>query len=335
MEERKPYIDQFIDLHLHMDGAITVPIAKRLAQIQGMELPAKTDEELEDLLTVSEDCVDLTEFLACFELPGSLLHTKEALSEAVYLVAENVRSQGVIYAELRFAPQRHTDKGMSQEDAILAALEGLKRSSLKANLIVCLMRGEGNEQENWETVELAHKYLVPDGGVTALDIAGAEALFPTSDYGKYFEKAREYGIPYTIHAGEAAGADSVRAAMDFGAKRIGHGVRMKEDPALEERALKEGITFEMCPTSNIQTHAVDDMTDYPFMDYLHRGLRVTLNTDDAAIEGTTLAREFAYMEQKFGLTEEEEKQILSYSVDAAFTTEEVKEKLRKELGLMR
>lgn len=326
------YADKYIDLHLHLDGAITPDIAKKLAEVQKIELPTDDDKELEKLLTVPEDCTSLNDFLKCFELPDSLMMTKEGLSEAVYLVAENIQSQGVIYAEIRFAPQLHTEKGMSQEDAVLAALEGLKRTDLKANLILCCMRGDGNEAANYETVELAKKYLVEDGGVTGIDIAGAEAIYPTSDYSELFAKAKEYGIPFTIHAGEADGAESVRYAIEYGAVRIGHGVRINEDKSVEELVKNKGIYLEMCPTSNRQTHAVEDMADYPLIDYLNNGIKVTLNTDDMAIEGTTLAKEYRYMEENYGLTPEQEKLMLANSIDAAFTSENVKNELRKELG---
>ena len=103
---------KFIDLHLHLDGAITVEIAKRLAKLQDIELPAANDTELEKLLTVPAGCTSLNDFLRCFELPGSLMQTDLGLSQAVYLVCENLRNQGVIYAEIRFAPQLHTLKGM-------------------------------------------------------------------------------------------------------------------------------------------------------------------------------------------------------------------------------
>lgn len=327
------YADKYIDLHLHLDGAITPDIAKKLAAVQNIELPTEDDKELEKLLTVPEDCTDLNEFLECFALPDSLMMTREGLSEAVYLVAENIKSQGVIYAEIRFAPQLHTEQGMTQEEAVLAALEGLKRTDLKVNLILCCMRGDGNEEANYETVELAKKYLVEDGGVTGIDIAGAEAIYPTSNYSELFAKAKEYGIPFTIHAGEADGAESVRCAIEYGAVRIGHGVRINEDENVVELVKNKGIYLEMCPTSNRQTHAVEDMSDYPLMDYLNDGIKVTLNTDDMAIEGTTIAEEFRYMEKNFGLTPEQEKLMLANSIDAAFTSESVKKELRKELEI--
>ena len=325
-------LKKYIDLHLHLDGAITLEIAKELGKLHNMAFKAKNDRELEDLLSVPHTCKSLNDFLNCFELPLSLMQTPEGLSESVRLVANNIQSHGVIYAEFRFAPQLHTDLGMTQEDAIKAALEGIKRTSLKVNLILCFMRGEGNEAQNLETLELARKYLVKDGGVVALDIAGAEALFKTKDYGHLFKKAREYGIPYTIHAGEADGPDSVKKAIEFGAHRIGHGVRSFEDDELVELINKKGIPLEMCPTSNSITIAIPDMNKFPFIDFLEKGLKVTLNTDDMGIERTNIVEEFNYLETKFNLTYEQKKTILLNSVDAAFTSDEVKAQLRAELG---
>ena len=334
---------KYIDLHLHLDGAITVDIAKKLAAMQGITLPGKDDEELKKKLQVPPDCTDLNQFLECFALPCSLLQTPEALSEAVRLVLSDCRKQGVVYAEIRYAPQLHTEQAMSQEDAVKAALAGLKAagadgdvpdageggSQIKANLILCLMRGEGNEAANEETLRLARKYLVPDGGVVAIDLAGAEALFPTSNYRDIFMEAKEAGVPFTIHAGEAAGADSVRDALSYGAVRIGHGVRSFEDKSVIDDIIQKNIPLEMCPTSNRQTHAVENMTTYPLMDYLEQGVCVTVNTDDPAIEGTTIGQEFAYLREQFGLTEEQERQLVKNAVEAAFTTEEVKAHLRE------
>ena len=332
-ENKQKKLDKFIDIHLHLDGAITVEIAKKLARLQNIALPTNDDNELKTRLSVMENCESLTHFLECFELPLSLMQTKEGLRESVRLVAENIKSQGVIYAEFRFAPQQHKKRGMSQEDAIKAALEGLKLTSLKVNLILCFMRGNGNDAENYETLELAKKYLVKDGGVVAVDLAGAEAIFPTSNYREIFAKAKELGVPFTIHAGEADGPQSVRDAIDFGAKRIGHGARAFEDPELVNILQQKGIFLEMCPTSNLQTHSLEDPSHFPFMDYLRKGIKVTLNTDDMGIEGTTLPKEFEYMEQNFNLNYEQEKIVLNNSIDAAFTTVEFKEQLRNIIGL--
>ena len=323
--------EKYIDLHLHLDGVITPAIAKELADLQNIVLPASDDRELESLLTVPDDCRDLNQFLERFALPLSLMQTPEGLRESVRLVLGNIASQGVIYAEVRFAPQLHTERGMTQEDAVRAALEGLKSSGIRANLILCMMRGRDNEPANRETLELAGKYLVKDGGVVALDLAGAEGIYPTKDYAGLFAEARERNIPFTIHAGEADGAESVRDAVEFGAARIGHGVRSFESPDVVAMLKERGIFLEMSPTSNRLTRAVPDMKDYPFMNYLREGLRVTLNTDDMAIERTTLADEFRYMREVFGLSSDDERAVLENAIDGAFTSDEVKKLLRDEI----
>jgi len=320
--------NKLIELHLHLDGAVTVDIAKRLAEISGITLPEGTDDALRKRLTLPGDCESLNDFLKCFSFPLSLMQTKEGIREAVHLISDNMLEQGVVYAEIRFAPQLHTEKGLTQEEVILAALEGLKETELKVNLILCLMRGEGNERLNEETLMLAKKYLTLDGGVVAIDLAGAEALYPTERYRDIFAKARELSVPFTIHAGEAAGPESVRLAIEYGAKRIGHGVRIFEDPAVVRLVKESGVTLEMCPSSNRMTRAVEDMSGYPLMDFLKEGVRVTLNTDDPGIEGIILEDEFRYMEEHFGLTKEQKRILLNYSIDAAFTSQEVKESLR-------
>jgi len=153
------YADKYIELHAHIDGSITVDIARKLAELQNVDLPAD-DGELEELLQVSKDCKDLNEFLEKFDLPVSLMQTYEGLEEAAYLVCEDMYEDGVIYAELRYAPQLHCTQGMNQEDAINAVIDGCNRSRLKANVILCFMRGEGNEAQNFETLELAKNILL-------------------------------------------------------------------------------------------------------------------------------------------------------------------------------
>ena len=321
-----------IDLHCHLDGAITVLTAKKLAEIQNIRLPFENDEELESLLSVPESCESLTEFLKCFALPLTLLQTKEGITEAVKLILDEKAEEGMKYIELRFAPQLHCERGLSQEDAVLAALEGLKGSKVHCNLILCCMRGEKLTEKNLETVRLAKKYLVEDGGVVALDLAGAEALFKTENFALEFGEAKKLGVPFTIHAGEADGWQSVKTALDFGAVRIGHGVRAWQNEELLKYIEENDIVLEMCPNSNRQTKAVEDMNGYPLRKFLEMGIKVTVNTDDPAICRTTLKKEFDYLRKNYALTAEEEKQLLQNSIDGAFTSLSMKEKLRAYIG---
>ena len=317
-----------IDLHCHLDGCITVEIAKKLGEIQNIILPAKNDEELLEKLSVPQNCRNLNDFLKCFELPCKLLQTKEAISLAIKLVQENCKKQGLIYLEIRFAPQKHCENGLSQEEVILAALEGLKQNDLHTNLILCLMRGSNNQKENLETIKLAKKYLVEDEGIVALDLAGAEAIFETSLFEQEFSLAKKWNIPFTIHAGEASGAESVKKALEFGAKRIGHGVRCFENPDVLNYIIKNEIPLEMCPTSNYQTKVIEDMTKYPLVDFIEKGVKVTINTDDMAICRTNLKNEFNYIEKMYKITKDDEKKLLLNAVDAAFCSKTYKNKMK-------
>lgn len=324
--------DSYIDLHCHLDGAVTVEIAKALAKLQNLTLPTDHEKDLKALLTVPKDCNNLNDFLKCFALPLSLMQTYEGLREAARCVCNHLKENRVVYAELRYAPQLHTTQGMTQKETIQAVLAGMQESDLKANLILCCMRGRGNEAENDETLKLTDKFLVEDGGVVAMDLAGAEALFPTENYRDLFAKAKSLNIPFTIHAGEADGAESVRLAVEYGARRIGHGVRSREDANLLKQIAEKGIVLEMCPTSNRQTKAIVAMSDYPLMAYLNMGIKVTLNTDDPAIEGTEIAKEYRYMEETFGLTKTQKKILMHNAIEGAFTNEETRKKLRSLLS---
>ena len=316
-----------IDLHLHLDGSLSVKSVKELAALQNIEIPE--GDELLKQLRVNEDCHDLTEYLEKFAFPGMLLQTKEAIALSVYNLQEELKEQGLIYAEIRFAPQLHTHKGLSQKEIIEAAIEGLNRSDFCANLILCCMRGNDNHEENLETVRLAKEYL--GKGVCCLDIAGAEALFPTENFEDLFTLAKELGIPYTIHAGEADGPKSVYKALEYGTKRLGHGVRSLEDPALIEKIVREGITLELCPTSNVHTCMFPCIEEYPIRKLMDAGVKVTVNTDNMTVSNVTLGSEFEKLIAAFSLTDVEIKDIAKNSVNACFAADKTKKELLEKI----
>ena len=318
-----------IDLHMHLNGSLSAEIVIALAKKHGVELPTYDAEELKKLISVPLDCDSLNEYLKCTKIPRLVTQTKEGICDAVFMLLEELKEQGFIYAEIRFAPQRHRDNGLSQEEVVLAALEGLKKSTLKAKLILCCMRGNDLEKENLETIYIAKKYL--EFGVGGVDLAGAEALFKTSDYKVVFEQAKKLGVPITIHAGEADGPESVIEAIDMGAKRIGHGIRSVYDENLIKRLIDENITLEMCPSSNFQTKAVSSKQDYPLRKFLDLGVKVTINTDNKTISSTELKGEFEFAEKELGLKKEERKILYKNAIEASFTSESEKQELRELL----
>ncbi len=306
---------KLVDLHLHLDGSLSVDIIRKLADLQKISLE-ETDAQLRQRLQVEEGCTSLNEYLTKFDFPLTFLQTREGMEESVYLLQEELKKEGILYAEIRFAPQLHMQKGLSQEEVVQSAIDGLERSDFFASLILCCMRGVDNHDENLETVRIAHKYL--GEGVCAVDLAGAEALYPTESFAEVFQLAKELEVPFTIHAGEAAGPESIRKAISYGAKRIGHGVRAYEDNELMKLLAKEGIILELCPTSNLNTAVFSDMKEYPLRKFMDAGIKVTINTDNRMVSGTTLQNEYALVQEAFVLSEDEVDTLRQNAVLAAF-----------------
>ena len=317
-----------IDLHLHFDGSLSISNARELAALEGVALP-EDDNELKVALTVSPDCKDLGEYLTKFAFPLSLLQSEAAIEQGMYTLCRELDAEGCIYAEIRFAPQLHLDKGLDQKKVVEAAIRGFKRSAIDGGLILCCMRGDDNAALNETTLEIAREYL--GKGVVALDLAGNEAGFPTDSFASLFARARELQVPFTIHAGEADCAESVRSALAMGASRIGHGVRSIEDPALVDILAKNHIALELCPISNIQTTVFDDISEYPIRQFLKAGVAVTVNSDNRSVSATTARQEMQLLKNTFALTDEEEKALLHSSVDAAFASEALKKKLHERV----
>ena len=314
-------MDKLIELHLHLDGSLRPETVWELAKEQNIKLPANTVDEVRDQMQVPEDCRTLEEYLTRFDLPLLVLQTREALERAAFELTEDLAKEGVTYAEIRFAPQLSIKGGMTQEQAVEAAIEGVKRGmeqypSIRVGLILCCMRGEDNEEWNLQTVETVKKYL--GDVVCAVDIAGAESLYPTERFAPVFEKVREYGLPSTIHAGEAAGPESMKTALAFGAKRIGHGVAAVEDPKLVRRLIEEQITLEVCVTSNYQTKVVPSIEAHPIRRLFNAGVRVTVNSDNRTVSNTNVRKELDILRNVFGFKEQEIEKMEEYAWEARF-----------------
>ncbi|MBQ0002682.1 MAG: adenosine deaminase [Treponema sp.] len=306
---------KYRDLHLHLDGSVSLDSVKKLSVIASEKL-MQSDKEILEKLQVSPDCKNLNEYLSKFDFPLSFLQTEEQITFLVKNLLSELNALDYEYAEIRFAPQLHLKKGLTQERVVKAAAEGLKDGPIDAKLILCAMRGDKNERENFETLEVAKEFL--GKGVCALDLAGAEALFSTGNFKELFKKARDLEVPFTIHAGEADGPKSVYTALEFGARRIGHGVRSFEDRELVKEIASQKIPLEMCPTSNMQTCVFSDIKDYPIMQYLDAGIIATVNSDNMAVSNTTVPAELGLLKKTFSLSDSDIELIQKNSVIASF-----------------
>jgi adenosine deaminase len=318
-----------IDLHLHFDGSLSIPNVRALARLEKVELP-QDEQTLRAMLTVDPDCRDLGEYLTKFAFPLSLLQSRESIEEGMLTLCRELIAENCIYAEIRFAPQLHLDKGLTQSEVVEAAIRGFCRSGLRGGLILCCMRSDDNRELNETTVDVAAKYL--GRGVLALDLAGNEAGFATEGFAPLFARARDLRVPFTIHAGEADGAESVRAAVRMGAARIGHGVRSFEDENLMDELAKSGIPLELCPTSNLQTVVFDELSSYPLRRFIEKGICITLNSDNRSVSATDAHRELELVGEEFSLTREEKRVLLQNSVRAAFASDEIKAELDRMIA---
>jgi len=287
-----------IDLHLHLDGSLTPREVLFLSDLSGVSLFSREEAVLQKALTF-DGRGTLNDYLKKFDLPLSVLQNAEAVEYAVRSLGDRLAALGYEYAEARFAPILHTQKGADAGAIVQGAIKGLKETKLPMGLILCCMRGKSKE-ENLRTVELAAEHK--GKGVAGVDLAGAEALFPTENYKEVFAFASKLGLNITIHAGEAAGEESVKAALDFGAKRIGHGVAAKSEDLLR-RIKQNDVLLEVCPTSNLQTGAVDSIKNHPIKRFLEAGIPVALCSDNMTVSATDVPREWAKVKEAFGFSD--------------------------------
>lgn len=309
-----------VELHLHLDGSIPISYVKNKYNLNDFEIKGR--------MIAGDKCKNLNDYLTCFDFPINIMQAKKQLQDITTELLKQLKAQNVVYVEIRFAPQFHIKKGLSQEDVVRAIIEAKNTVDIKSNLILCIMRGKDNLEENYETIKIAKKYL--GKGVCAVDLAGAEAIFKTQNYREIFEYARSLEIPITIHAGEADGPQSIKDAISFGTKRIGHGVRAIEDESLVKYLEESEITLEVCPTSNIQTCICNSYATHPIRKLFESGVLVTVNTDNMTVSNTTLANEYEMLIKEANFKYEDLVQMNKNSIKAAFLSEDEKRKLLKK-----
>ena len=237
-----------VELHCHLDGSLSHTfIEKRLGR-----------KVSQSELSVSEDCRSLNEYLQKFDLPGKCIMNEAGLQEAGYDVLRSMKQENVCYAEIRFAPLLSETQDMNCNKVIEALLNGLERGKkdfgIEYGVITCAMRHH-SEEENARMIRTARAYL--GYGVCAADLAGAESLYPMSEFMELFKKTKALGMPFTLHAGECGSVQNILDSVEAGAGRIGHGIAMRGHADIQKELQKKGIGIEMCPISNLQTKAVE------------------------------------------------------------------------------
>ncbi|WP_055478134.1 adenosine deaminase [Sphaerimonospora mesophila] len=309
-------------LHDHLDGGLRTATIIDLARERGHVLPSGDPDNLADWFRDASDSGSLDRYLETFAHTVGVMQSREALIRVAAECAQDLADDGVVYAEVRFAPEQHSEGGLTLDEVVEAVLEGFRQGSagpdgrprIRVGTLLTAMRHQARSRE---IAELAVRYR--DVGVVGFDIAGAEAGYPPTRHLDAFEYLQRENAHFTIHAGEAFGLPSIWQAIQWcGADRLGHGVRIIDDITVSDigpdgsgdgeaklgrlaaYVRDKRIPLEMCPTSNVQTGAAPSIAEHPIGLLRRLYFRVTVNTDNRLMSGTSLSLEFAKLVEAFG-----------------------------------
>jgi adenosine deaminase len=340
-----------VSLHDHLDGAVRIETVVELAEAAGIDLPGAGVDGLTEWFEERTDSGSLVEYLSAFDVTVGVMQTREALTRIAREFVEDLADDGVIYGEVRWAPELHVAGGLSLDEAVEAVQSGIEEGedaaeraghSIRVGQILSAMR---HTDRSLEIAQLAVRHR--ESGVVGFDIAGPEDGFPASRLRPAFDYLASEFFPVTVHAGEAAGIDSIRSALiDGRALRIGHGVRIASDLDVVSRSGDEvlvtfgpvarwvrdrEIPLELSPSSNLQTGAIEawgtDLSDHPFDLLYQLGFSVTVNVDNRTMSRTSLTRELALLARAFDYDLDDLQTFQLNAAAGAFLTVEEREEL--------
>lgn len=330
-------------LHDHLDGGLRVPTVLELADRIGWTLPTTDADDLQAWFTRGAETADLLQYLATFEHTLALLQTADALERVAAEAVEDLADDGVVYAEVRFAPELHQQGGLALAGVVEAVTAGFRRGEqiagdagrrITVNAICCAMR---TSDRSVEIVELVDRLRVDDDKVVAFDLAGAETGFPPSLHADALAAARDALLNITIHASEPPDLELISDALRLGAHRIGHGVRLRSDTnlvdahgadavrdtelslgPLAQYVLDHQIHLEMAPTCNVQIGAVPSIAEHPIGPFLRAGFNVGYNTDNRLMSNVMPSSELLALADAHDLTRAEMHRLAVHAMSSSF-----------------
>ncbi|SFR52211.1 adenosine deaminase [Robiginitalea myxolifaciens] len=315
-----------VELHLHLDCSLSYHVVSQID-------PAISREQYEAEFIAPAKCTDLADYITRADRAVKLMQTREQLRMVTLDLFEQLEADRIIYAEIRFAPFHHVAGGLTPREVVeaveQATQEGIAKTGIQANLILCTLRHYG-EDRSMTTVQLVEAFK--GTRVVGFDIAADEAGFPIDNHVEAFRFAHDKGIPCTAHAGEAKGAESMWETIEnFRPDRIGHGVRGTEDPKLMDYLREHQFHLEICPTSNIQVNVFERIEDHSANILFNHGISVGINTDCRTISNTTLSEEYECMAKTFNWGLEHFKKCNIEAIAHSFATEAQKDQLMRRI----
>jgi adenosine deaminase len=308
------------DLHVHLDGSLRPATVLDLARQRDVLPDLRSEEDVLAVCRAPAECSSLEHYLEAFDITLTVMQDEAALERVAFELAEDAHRENVRWLEVRYAPVLHTRQGLQGDQAVAAVQRGLDRArrryGIRSGQIICGIR----HLEPAASVDLARLAARWHGhGVVGFDLAGAERDNPAKEHLEAFDIVRAANVSVTVHAGEAFGPTSIHQALHFaGARRLGHGTRLVEDPDLMAWVNDFRVAVEVCLVSNVQTRAVRTLQEHPIARYLAEGLRVTLNTDNRLVSATTMTDEYALAVEAFDLDQDAVLGLVLNGFKAAF-----------------
>ena len=319
------------ELHCHLDGSLSLPTIRQLAAMTNIDLPA-SDEELKHHVTAPAHCENLLDYLEAFDYIRPLLQTREALTLAAYDVAKQAALENVLYIEVRFAPELSMDQGLTVPETIDAVCEGLRQAQdefgIVAKALVCGMRQSDQKLTSCILEEANH---FTDRDFVGFDFAGDEHNYPPQAIEALIQQVKRYNRPMTLHAGECHCPANVAQSMAYGIKRNGHVTLLADEPELLKEFVKNGVTGELCLTSNLQTKAAATVADFPYLKMKEAQAHISINTDNRTVSDTDLTKEYALYHRHFHTTPADFYQHNVDAIQASFASDEEKQELLTKL----
>jgi adenosine deaminase len=308
------------ELHVHLEGTAPPALVTKLADRNGLKVPAGVFAAPDRF-----QWVDFLDFLRTYDLAASVVRTPEDYRDITYEYLVSCAREGAIYVELIASPDHAANVGLSDADhyaGIAAGIDDARAATgIEARILIAAIRNFGVEAAvaiARRHAEDRHPYVV------GFNLAGDEAGYPPGQFREAYEIAAGSGLGCTVHAGEHAGAESVRAALELPVSRISHGVRAIEDPALVQELAERGIVLEVCPTSNIATRVFASYEEHPLRKLHEAGVNLTLGSDDPPYFGCSIGGEYAVARERFGFEEGELQSITRTAVRASFADDAAK-----------
>jgi adenosine deaminase len=310
-----------VELHLHLEGAI--PLQTLFGLVQGKDLSINTLDDLQKRFTYT----DFEHFIETWIWKNAFITDEKDFEDIVYQVLLNLNNQNVRYVEAFYSPSDFQAQGLSTQEITAYLIKGKQKAysdcGIQCELIMDIVRGDGPDV-GMQRLEEVTPYV--GKGVIGIGLGGSEQKFPADPYAPVYKEAKDRGFRLTAHAGEAAGAPSIWAALEkLGCERIGHGLRAHEDPALLSLLKEKQIPLEMCVISNIRTGVCESVDVHPVKDYFQQGLLVTINSDDPTMFDTCITREYMVLVEHLGFSVDDLRHISMNGITASFMSDKDKE----------